>query len=123
MDSVVIVSPSGNMEVWPEDKVAEKLSQGYLPLTYWLDIQDAKALEERQAWLNNKETEPGRFQSLRLARDTRIAATDYLMAPDYPLDETRRQAAIAYRQALRDLPAQPGAPWDGGGEMTPWPEM
>ena len=27
----------------------------------------------------------------------------------------------AYKQALRDLPAQPGAPWDGGGPETPWP--
>ncbi|MDY0204729.1 MAG: phage tail assembly chaperone [Desulfovibrio desulfuricans] len=29
----------------------------------------------------------------------------------------------AYRQFLRDLPAQEGAPWDGGGELTPWPEL
>jgi hypothetical protein len=29
----------------------------------------------------------------------------------------------AYRQFLRDLPAQEGAPFDGGGELTPWPHM
>lgn len=26
-----------------------------------------------------------------------------------------------YKQALRDIPAQQGAPWDGGGPETPWP--
>ena len=43
--------------------------------------------------------------------------------PDYPLDDTLKGAVQAYRQALRDLPAQSGAPWDGGGEATPWPEI
>ena len=28
---------------------------------------------------------------------------------------------LTYIQELRDLPAQPGAPWDGGGDATPWP--
>ena len=32
-------------------------------------------------------------------------------------------ALLTYIQALRDIPAQPGAPWDGGGELTPWPEL
>lgn len=30
-------------------------------------------------------------------------------------------ALLTYMQALRDLPAQVGAPWDGEGELTPWP--
>lgn len=42
---------------------------------------------------------------------------------DYPLDNTRKEAVRLYRQALRDLPAQEGAPWDGGREETPWPEI
>ena len=37
--------------------------------------------------------------------------------------DTQRAAVTAYRTALRDLPAQDGAPWDGGEEQTPWPEM
>lgn len=63
------------------------------------------------------------FARLRAARDARLAATDYLVMPDYPLDEETRTEVEAYRQALRDLPAREGAPWDGGGELTPWPEM
>ena len=63
------------------------------------------------------------FARLRSARDTRIAATDYLLTPDYPITEDKRAAVTIYRAALRDLPAQPGAPWDGGGKETPWPVM
>lgn len=35
----------------------------------------------------------------------------------------QRTAVQAYRQALRDIPAQEGAPWDGGGKETPWPDL
>ena len=68
-------------------------------------------------------TEAELFQQLRAERDRRLAATDYLLMPDYPLDDTLKENVQAYRQALRDLPAQEGAPWDGGGEATPWPEI
>lgn len=63
------------------------------------------------------------FASLRAERDLRLAATDYLLMSDYPLDDTFKGAVQTYRQALRDLPSQEGAPWDGGGEETPWPEI
>lgn len=61
------------------------------------------------------------FALLRAERDRRMAATDYLLMPDYPLASDARAAVSAWRQALRDLPAREGAPWDGGGEATPWP--
>lgn len=63
------------------------------------------------------------FTNLRTERDRRLAATDYLLMPDYPISDEQRAVVQAYRQALRDLPAQPGAPWDGGGESTPWPDL
>ena len=61
------------------------------------------------------------FASLRAERDRRIAATDYLVMPDYPLTEEAKATVSTYRQALRDLPQQAGAPWDGGDDLTPWP--
>lgn len=61
------------------------------------------------------------FGLLRSGRDSRLARTDYLLMPDYQLEAARLEKVKAYRQALRDLPAMPGAPWDGGGEQTPWP--
>lgn len=68
-------------------------------------------------------TEAELFQQLRAERDRRLSATDYLLMQDYPLDNTLKEAVRLYRQALRDLPSQEGAPWDGGGEETPWPEI
>ena len=63
------------------------------------------------------------WEDLRLERDNRLAQCDYLIMPDYPITEEKRAQVEAYRQALRDLPAQDGAPWDGGGAQTPWPTM
>ena len=80
----------------------------------------AEAEAARLAEYNSK---AARFERLRSERDRRLAATDYLLMPDYPLNDTLKGAVQLYRQALRDLPAQEGAPWDGGGEATPWPEQ
>lgn len=60
---------------------------------------------------------------LRTERDARLAATDKYLLSDYPVGTEELGIIRAYRQALRDLPDQPGAPWDGGGEQTPWPEQ
>ena len=57
------------------------------------------------------------FVQLRTERDKRLAETDYYVMPDYPA--TKLEEVKAYRQALRDLPAQPGAPWTE--ETIPWP--
>lgn len=63
------------------------------------------------------------METLRNARDNRIDATDKYLLADYPISAENLTAVKAYRQALRDLPAQSGAPWDGGGELTPWPDL
>lgn len=63
----------------------------------------------------------GLFSSLRVARDTRLTETDKYMLPDYPINADALAQVKAYRAALRNLPDQSGAPWDGGGEATPWP--
>lgn len=47
---------------------------------------------------------------VRSQRDALIAATDYLMATDYPLTDEKRQELTVYRQALRDVPEQSGFP-------------
>lgn len=83
---------------------------------------DQAAAEAEAAWLAEYNSETARFERLRAERDRRIAATDFLLMQDYPIPEDQRAAVQAYRQALRDLPAQEGAPWDGGAEKTPWPE-
>lgn len=54
---------------------------------------------------------------LRGERNFQISLTDYLMMPDYPMDDAPRAAWMAYRQVLRDLPDQPGFPFE-----VEWPE-
>lgn len=62
------------------------------------------------------------FAALRKARDARLAATDKMLLPDYPIAADDLAKVKTYRAALRDLPDQPGTPWDGGGVVTPWPD-
>ena len=68
-------------------------------------------------------TTAAQFTSLRAERDVRLASTDKMLLPDYPISADALAQVKAYRAALRDLPDQPGAPWDGGGVETPWPEL
>lgn len=81
------------------------------------------AAEAEAARLAEYNSEAARFERLRAERARRLAATDYLLMPDYPLNDISKEAVQMYRQALRDLPSQDGAPWDGGGEETPWPQL
>ena len=48
--------------------------------------------------------------SARHKRDRLIAATDYLVTPDYPIEPDRLAKIKIYRQALRDIPEQSGFP-------------
>ena len=48
--------------------------------------------------------------SARQKRDRLIAATDYLVTPDYPIESDRLAKVKTYRQALRDIPEQSGFP-------------
>lgn len=57
-------------------------------------------------------------EQVRLERNRRIAATDYLAMPDYPLSDEDKAAVMAYRQALRDVPTQDGFPRE-----VVWPEV
>lgn len=83
--------------------------------------EEAKAAEEaRLAEYNSEEARWGR---LRTARDAKLAEWDYYVMPDYPADADKLEKVKAYRQALRDLPSLEGAPWDGGGSLTPFPVL
>ena len=105
----IFFSPSGNPEIWAQKP------DGYLTQEEWDKAYPAP--------VPVPPTEVELFQMLRTKRDRRLAATDFLLMPDYPISDDQRAVVQAYRQALRDLPAQEGAPWDGGGEATPWPEL
>lgn len=61
------------------------------------------------------------FATLRLERDSRLDTTDKYLLADFPISPEKLEEIKVYRQILRDIPQQEGTPWDGGGELTPWP--
>lgn len=63
-------------------------------------------------------TDEAMATAARDKRDRLIAETDYLLMPDYPVDSATLDAIKAYRQVLRDIPAQPGFP-----RLIDWPVM
>lgn len=107
--------------VWNVNDAPAKIADGWLTEEQYQAINDAKAAEARQEWLTSPDTEAERFQMLRQARDGKLAQTDYLMVTDYPIEADAKAVVEEYRTALRNITDLPGSPWDGGGELTPWP--
>lgn len=60
--------------------------------------------------------------SVRAERNKRLALTDHLVMPDYPISQENLEEIKVYRQALRDIPQQQGFPWNGPDDPAcPWP--
>ena len=57
-------------------------------------------------------------QTVRSQRDRLLSQTDYLVSGDYPISDDDLATVKAYRQALRDVPAQEGFP-----DSVVWPEL
>lgn len=53
---------------------------------------------------------------IRAERDQKLTATDWTQVADAPVDQA---AWAAYRQALRDIPAQAGFPWTVNWPVAP----
>lgn len=121
--SVILISSKGNPEVFDDADAPLRLNMGWTSIEDYNEAQRLKKEAAYQAWLVNPDTVPERFEMLRTARDARLKATDYMLMPDYPISAAMLNAVKAYRASLRDLPAMQGAPWDGGGSLTPWPEL
>ena len=51
-------------------------------------------------------------------RNSLLSQTDYLMNPDYPISDSKKEELRVYRQSLRDITDQKGYP-----ENVVWPEM
>lgn len=59
---------------------------------------------KRKAWVANAESA---WALVRMERDKRIAASDWVMLPDVSMSPERKQAWLQYRQELRDVTTQP----------------
>ena len=83
-----------------------------------------ECVTEEQPYAAPTPTQEELAASVRAERDRRIAETDYLVMPDYPLSQEKLEEIKAYRQALRDIPQQLGFPWNGSDDPAcPWPSL
>ena len=81
-----------------------------------------ECVTEEQLYVPPVPTQEDLAARVRAERDRRIAETDYLVMPDYPLSQEKLEEIKVYRQALRDLPQQSGFPWNGPDDPAcPWP--
>jgi hypothetical protein len=71
------------------------------------------AAEQEAAYKAMKDAEQA--QSVRNQRDQKLKDTDWTQVADAPVDKA---AWATYRQALRDIPSQPGFPW-----TINWPDQ
>ncbi len=80
----------------------------------------------KEIWDNRNNLEITEYEGLsdeilatqiRSQRDSLLSQTDYLMMPDYPINDDNRKLIKTYRQALRDIPEQSGFP-----RNITWPE-
>jgi hypothetical protein len=76
------------------------------------DTAEATAAEQEAAYKSMKDAEQAK--AAREDRTRRLSATDWTQLADAPVDKT---AWATYRQALRDVPAQAGFPWN-----VQWPD-
>lgn len=80
---------------------------------------DIVPLTEEEAEGALESAKQRKFDTLRESRDFLLTQTDYMLIPDYPINSQDLAVLKEYRQALRDLPSQEGAPWLD--TEVPWP--
>ena len=79
-------------------------------------LQDGQPVERSEEEIEVDRV-PIQASSARAQRDKLLAATDWAVLPDSPLDESSKTSLKTYRQALRDVPQQAGFP-----ETIIWPD-
>ena len=85
----------------------------YAKLASWCNKNNARIIDQGdyyEAVPVPEPTEQELASMVRSQRDTKLSATDYLVAPDYPISPEDLEAVKVYRQALRDIPEQSGFP-------------
>lgn len=89
------------------DKVFAITASSYRAINDNASLQPGETAvsEVPQIVLDRIEADQRRQERAKLLRDT-----DWTQLPDSPLNNGEREAWADYRQALRDLPAQPGFP-------------
>ena len=79
------------------------------------DNEEATAAEQQAAYIARIDGDQA--TAVRADRDQRLAECDWMVVKAYETNSNVPAVWEIYRQALRDIPAQAGFPWD-----VTWPE-
>jgi hypothetical protein len=103
------VFPVTEREPLEHDEASESLVRDAPALEdgEWVSVWAVKALEPEEI----QRRSAAQAQRVRTERNRILAVTDYSQLPDYPGSSTDQGAIAEFRQALRDVPDQPGFPW------------
>lgn len=138
VDGVIVRFPNGFILIeehkdlwalhWKNGKGEYQFSDP--PLNYFFDASEydkfvapyvAQWETEKNRQKLEFETEWNKLENVELRarnqRNSLLLETDYILMPDYPINEEQRAMWVTYRQALRDLPEQENWPYD-----IIWPE-
>lgn len=92
---------------------SEETLKEYSELADWCNKNNAMIVDQGdyyEAVPVPEPTEQELASMVRSQRDAKLSATDYLVAPDYPISPEDLEAVKVYRQALRDITEQSGFP-------------
>ncbi len=118
-----MLAEHGVMRVVVDDVPTDANGWRYMPGDP-VDVVDASvvrrtwpnALPDTAGWAAHVEVQA---KALRTERNARLAACDWTQMPDAPLTSEQRAAWVVYRQALRDVPEQPGFPLEVSWPVEP----
>jgi hypothetical protein len=97
------------------EQVEGKWYTKYVAGPIFTDTPEATAAEQETAYKARMDDQQA--TSVRADRNARLAATDWMVVKTLEAGQLQDFPVAAYRQALRDIPSQPGFPWD-----IIWPE-
>jgi len=95
------------------EQIGDKWHTKYVLGPIFTDTTEATAAEQEAAYKAMKDAEQA--ERVRVDRNSKLADCDWTQLADSPVDKT---AWATYRQALRDVPAQAGFPWN-----INWPDQ
>jgi len=107
MPNAMVVEAENAPENWQEFNVVE---------CNLVPASSDEISERKQAEIARKQ------EKIRKERTKLIEKTDYLVLPDYPISDEKREAVLVYRQELRDISTQPKFNQDGTADFPETPE-
>lgn len=115
-DGMVVSFADSAEFMYPMDFAITEIPKSEVPAAFTIDV------EHSWHYINGKlvQTANGRDLKIRELREAVLAATDFMVVADYPLDEDNRATLLELRKALRDVTKTDGYPNVAFPEVPPF---